>query len=402
LIGTGRRLSGLFLLGEKKSEVPYTATDRQLLEAVAGQIAVVYENVQLKERAAREQKIKREVLARVEEQNINLLRECPTCGACYDNDAEFCARDHSELTLTLPVERIIEDRYQLNQLIGKGGMGAVYEATDIRLHRRVAVKILSGSLFGQSDALRRFEREAQAAARLNHPNIIAVHDYGRLPTEGAYLVMDLAHGETLGAILKREGKLDPTRIADVFDQVLDGVGAAHRAGVIHRDLKPDNIFITEGERGQQVVKVLDFGLAKITQHEAAATDTTAPVTTPGTVMGTFGYMSPEQLTGADVDERSDLFSIGVIVVEALTGHRPFSGRSYHELLTAILSEPYHLVPSAPEVVTLDEVLQRCLAKNPKDRFASAAETQRALIPAIRQCPAIAFDTRVGATQAVSS
>ena len=218
IISTGGRLSGLFLLGEKKSEVPYTSTDRQLLEAVANQIAVVYENVQLKERVAREQKIRREVLARVEKQDINLLRECPACGACYDNSAQRCVKDHSELTLTLPVERTIEDRYRLDQLVGCGGMGAVYEATDIRLNRKVAVKILSGSLFGQSDALRRFEREAQASASLTHPHIITVYDYGVLSTEGAYLVMELVRGETLGSVLKRDGRLAPMVAAEWLDQ----------------------------------------------------------------------------------------------------------------------------------------------------------------------------------------
>ncbi len=397
---TNGRLSGLFLLGEKKSEIPYTVTDRQLLEAVANQVAVVYENVRLTKRLTREQKIKNEVLARIEKQDINLLRECPTCGACFDNSVEFCAKDQSELTLTLPVERVIEERYRLDQLIGEGGMGAVYEATDIRLQRKVAVKILSGSLFGQSDALRRFEREAQSAARLSHPHIITVYDYGVLSTEGAYLVMELVRGETLGSILKREQRLAPAIAAEWLDQTLAAVGAAHQAGIIHRDLKPDNIFITHDEKRNQVVKVLDFGLAKVIQYDAAESNSpTAQMTTPGTVMGTFGYMSPEQLMGTTVDERSDIFSVGVIAVEALTGHRPFGGRSYHELLTSILHEPFHLgSSSAPEAVALDHALQRCLAKDPEDRFTSAAETQQALIPAIHRCPAIALDTRVSATQ----
>ncbi|MDQ3254350.1 MAG: protein kinase [Acidobacteriota bacterium] len=383
VINTTGRLSGLFLLGEKRSEIPYTATDRQLLKAVAGQIALVYENVQLKEHVAREHKIKREVLARIEKQDINLLKECPTCGACFDNSWEFCAKDQSELTLSLPVERTIEERYRLDQLVGRGGMGAVYEATDIRLHRKVAVKILSGSLFGNSEALQRFEREAQAAARLSHPNIIAVHDYGRLSTEGAYLVMDLEHGETLGAIIKRESKLDPARVAEVFDQVLDGVSAAHRAGVIHRDLKPDNILITEGEKGRLLAKVLDFGLAKLAQPDGTdLSGVTATMTPLGTLMGTFGYMAPEQLTGEAVDERSDLFAVGVMVVEALTGRRPFGGQTYHELLTAMLHGTFRLPHDSPEGRRLDDVLQRCLAKDRVQRYASVGEMQRELIPAL--------------------
>jgi RIO-like serine/threonine protein kinase len=386
VISTSGRLSGLFLLGGKRSEIPYTATDRQLLEAVASQIAVIYENVQLKERVAHDQKIKSEVLARIEKQDINLVRECPTCGACFDHSVQFCTEDQSELTLSLPVERTIEDRYRLDRLVGRGGMGAVYEATDTRLYRKVAVKILAGTSFGNKEALRRFEREAQAVAGLSHPHIITVYDYGVLETEGAYLVMELVRGETLGSVLKREQSLSPQVAADWLDQTLGAVEAAHRAGIVHRDLKPDNIFITEGEKGQRVVKVLDFGLAKISQHGAEESITqAAPMTTPGAVMGTLAYMSPEQLTGAAVDERSDLFSIGVIAVEALTGKRPFAGRTYAELLTSILHQSFHLGSRAPDAVAVDEVLQKCLAKNAKDRFISAAEMQRALIPAIRRC-----------------
>ena len=379
---TNGRLTGLLLLGEKKSQVPYTATDRQILETVASQFALTYENVQLKRRVANERKINSEVLARFDNQDINLLRECPTCGACFDSPLQLCAKDQTELTLSLPVERTIEKRYRLDQLLGKGGMGAVYEAMDIRLHRRVAVKILTSNLFGNSEALQRFEREAQASARLSHPNIIAVHDYGLLTTQGAYLVMDLAKGETLGAIIKRGGKLDPAWAAEVFNQVLDGVGAAHRAGVIHRDLKPDNILITEGENGQLLARVLDFGLAKMAQIVGPDVSE-ASITSPGTIMGTFGYMAPEQLTGTATDERSDLFAVGVMVVEVLIGRRPFSGNTYHELLTDILRGTFSLPDDSQDGRRLDYVLQRCLAKDRAQRYASASEMQHELIPVLR-------------------
>lgn len=144
--GTDGRLAGLLLLGEKKSEEPYTQNDRKLLEAITAQMAVVYENVWLKEQAAKEQKIKHEVLARFEEQQINLVKECPACGACYDSASEVCAKDQRELTLSLPVERTIDQKYRLEQMIGKGGMGAVYEATDLRLTRQVALKIMLGNM----------------------------------------------------------------------------------------------------------------------------------------------------------------------------------------------------------------------------------------------------------------
>ncbi|HYP02904.1 MAG TPA: protein kinase [Pyrinomonadaceae bacterium] len=389
LTGTDARLAGLLLLGEKKSEVPYTTNDRELLERLAGQIAIVYENVRLKNRVDRDRKIKHEVLARVAGQDMNVLKECPRCGACFDMKALVCTEDGTELTLSLPVERTIETRYRLERLIGKGGMGAVYEATDLRLHRKVAVKILTGSMFGNSDALRRFEREAQASARLHHPNIVTVHDFGLLSTEGAYLVMELLAGETLGAVLKRERQLAPADAASLFDQILDGLKSAHAAGVVHRDLKPENVLLSTYETGQARVHLLDFGLAKLTQ--ALPTDShsptaAAPVTTPGAIMGTFGYMSPEQLTGAAVDERSDLFSIGVMVVEAVTGRRPFTGTTYHELLTNILNAPYHLEGASPAARELDAVLQKSLAKDPSARYPSAAAMQQELIPALRRCP----------------
>lgn len=385
--GTDGHLSGLFLLGEKKSEVSYTTRDREMLETLAAQMAIVFENVRLKKRVAKDRKIRHEVLNRFAGQNINLLKECPTCGACFNSSSLVCAKDQHELTLSLPVERTIEGRYRLDQLLGKGGMGAVYEARDLRLSRQVAVKILSGSLFGDSGALRRFEREAQTAARLNHQNIITVHDYGVLNTEGAYLVMELAQGETLGAVIKRERQLHPRTASEWVNQVLEGVKAAHRVGIVHRDLKPENILISKGEKGQTLVRILDFGLAKVMQQAVVDTHSpTATVTTPGTVLGTFGYMSPEQLTGGEVDERSDLFSIGVMAVEALTGRRPFGGKTLPELMASVLHGSFQLEGESKESRRLNEVLQKSLARNRAERFTSAAEMQKELVPALRNCP----------------
>lgn len=380
--GTDGRLIGLLLLGEKKSEQPYTANDRRLLEAIARQIAVVYENVLLKQHVDKEARIKRKVLAHFEEQQINLVKECPACGACYDSAAEVCVNDGSELTLAVPVERTIDERYRLDQLLGEGGMGAVYQATDLRLARQVAIKIMTGGLFGDQSALRRFEREARASAKLNHPNIVAVYDYGRTAAEGAYLVMELVPGVTLREELKRAGRLPPQLAADWFNQLLEGVKAAHEAGIIHRDLKPENVLIAAREYSRTLIKIVDFGLAKLRLLDIADPNS---LTAPGTVMGTISYMSPEQLSGEEVDERSDIFSLGVMVVEALTGSRPFSGKTYTELLTSILHRSYHLKGSEKEVARLDQVLQKCLAKDREQRYAKIAELQQELIPAIEAC-----------------
>jgi hypothetical protein len=385
LAGTDERLAGLFLLGGKKSEVPYTARDRELLESVASQIAIVYENVRLKEGAREDRRVRHEVLSRFEGRGVNLLKECPACGRCFDSTATRCDREGSELQLTLPVERTVEGRYRLDRLIGRGGMGAVYEATHLALRSRVAVKILSGRLFGDNAALSRFGREARALARLGqHPNIVAVHDYGELKTEGAFLVMDFIDGESLAALLKRERKLEPARAAELFEQVLEGVGAAHRAGIIHRDLKPENILVSraEGEGGARV-RLLDFGLAKVLRAEGGEAQT---MTQPGLVMGTFGYMPPEQLSGGEVDCRADLFSVGVMCAEALTGERPFRGRTPLELLHSMERDDFRLPGDSPEVKRLCEALRRALAAEPARRYASAEEMRSELIAALRACP----------------
>jgi serine/threonine-protein kinase len=203
--------------------------------------------------------------------------------------------------------------------------------------------------------------------------------------------MELVAGETLGARLKRERQLAPATAAHIFEQILDGLKSAHAAGVVHRDLKPENVLLSVHETGQARVHLLDFGLAKFTQTLPADSHnpTAAPVTTPGAVMGTFGYMSPEQLMGGTVDERSDLFSIGVMVVEAITGRRPFTGTTYHELLMNILNAPYHLGDASPAAQQLDAALQKSLAKDRAARFASAAAMQQELIPALRQCSSLA-------------
>ena len=383
--GTGNRLDGLMLLGRKKSEVRYTREDRELLQSLANQIAIVYENVRLKEQVDRERRVRNEVLARIEDRQINLLKECPRCATCYDSSERFCELDNSELSLSLPVERTIDHRYRLKKVIGKGGMGAVYQAEDLRLNRKVAVKILVGKLFGDSEALRRFEREAQMLARLNHPHIITTFDYGVLETEGAYLVMELLEGETLGQLIRREAVLPPSIAAELLDQLLDGLAAAHSSRVIHRDLKPENIFLNyDNQSGARHVKILDFGLAKLMHPQAESNAGGFSMTTPGMVLGTLGYMSPEQLTGAAVDERSDLFSVGVIAVEVLTGQRPFNGRTIHELLTAMLSQPSVLAENLTSDRELERVLRKCLARNPDQRFSSAAALRHELIPAIRR------------------
>ncbi len=390
MMGRNKNLTGLLLLGEKLSEEPYSQNDYKLLEAIASQLAIVYENNVLLEKVDKEEKIKKEVLDKLAEQNINLVKECPFCHLCFDNKDDFCPNDKSELTLSLPVERIIENKYKLEKLIGKGGMGAVYQALDLRLSRKVAVKVLHGSMFGNKDSIRRFEKEAKIIARLNHPNIIAIYDYGKLATDGAYLVMELIKGISLKHKLQQEKCLAPKLVAQIFNQIFEAIKVAHSKGIIHRDLKPDNILIAD-HNNQIIIKILDFGIAKLNSIDPTEANS---LTAPGTIIGTFGYMPPEQFSAEPVDERSDIFSLGVIIVECLTGSKPFLGKTVYELMGNMLKHPFHLPITSPETRLLDLLIQQCLAKEPKNRFSSVAELQEELMPILTNLPDNTFAQNV--------
>jgi len=382
MTGTDGRLGGLLLLGEKRSEEPYGAADRKLLAAVAAQMAIVRENSSLRERFAVERQRAREVLSRVSPEHA-FLKECPRCGACADADGVRCAEDGTELVVPLPVPRVLAERYRLDRLIGRGGMGAVYEGSDLRLLRRVAVKVVAGTRLLHARTARRFEIEARSAARLSHPNVVSVFDYGTLGDDVAFLVMERVEGVTLRAELDRRGAVAPRLAADWAAQVLEGLASAHAAGIVHRDLKPENILLARDGEGRVTLKVLDFGLAKSTILDLGGPES---LTVPGTVVGTFGYMSPEQLSGEDVDARSDVFSFGVVLVEVLTGERPFRGWSVRELVSSTLCDEVRLPGRGPEVEALDQVVRRCLSKDRGERYGSARELLKDLVPALRACP----------------
>ncbi len=263
--------------------------------------------------------------------------------------------------------------YEILAPIGAGGMGEVYRARDERLKRDVAIKVLPASFSQDADRLRRFEQEAQAAGGLNHPNITAVHDFG--VHDGApYIVTELLEGETLRARLAG-GAVPVRKSIDYGVQIAHGLAAAHEKGIVHRDLKPENLFLTNDGR----VKILDFGLAKLTQVELKGTQTEAPTATagtePGVVMGTLGYMSPEQVKGKPADQRSDLFSFGAILYEMLSGARAFHRDSAAETMSAILrEEPPDLSATNKGVQPgLERIVRHCLEKNPEERFYSARD-----------------------------
>ena len=384
LFGRDRQLVGWLALGEKRSEEPYTVRDRKVLQTIAGQIALVIENSRLHERVEQGRKVQREVLDRLGGRRLDLVKECPRCGGCFGAEVEACPRDGAELAPALPVERTIAGRYRLERLLGRGGMGAVYEGFDEHLRRPVAVKILLPALFGDAEALRRFEREARLSARLQHPDIVAVHDFGGTETGGAFLVMELLSGISLRTALQRAGALDPSTAAGWFRQICAGVRAAHQTGVIHRDLKPENLFIAQMDGEGEVVKILDFGLAKAIGRPGG--DGATSVTVPGTLLGTLSYMPPEQLSGETVDERGDIFALGVVASESISGERPFRGGSPAEIIHAMLRGEVRLPGEGPEVRRLEEVLRKCLARDPRDRFARVADLESELLPALEDCP----------------
>jgi serine/threonine-protein kinase len=260
--------------------------------------------------------------------------------------------------------------YEIVDLLATGGMGEVYRARDHRLGREVAVKTLPSASLADPSRRRRFDQEARAAGALNHPNILAVYDVGT-EADGPYVVCELLEGDTLGGRLR--GRPGPLPVAEAFAlarQIAAGLAAAHEKGIVHRDLKPANVFVTADGRA----KILDFGLAK--WLPAAGPPEATDATRPGTLLGTVGYMSPEQLRGEPADRRSDIFSFGTVLYEMLSGRRAFGGGSAAENMSAILREEPVPLPGVP--AALDAVVQRCLRKRAEDRFPSGRHLLSAL------------------------
>jgi len=241
------------------------------------------------------------------------------------------SRELAVTRMSLSPGQIIDGKYRIVRELGVGGMGAVYEGENTRIHRRVAIKVLHAQVATKADIVQRFEREAQAAGRIGSEHIVEVLDLGVLPTQERYMVMEFLDGVSLTQRIKLRGRLTPQELAPLLVQLLEGLGAAHRAGIVHRDLKPDNIFIiTRG--GRDFVKLVDFGVSKF-----SATDGEFSMTRTGAVMGTPYYMSPEQARGQAVDHRSDLYAIGVVAYQAVTGHVPFQAETFNELIFKISS-----------------------------------------------------------------
>jgi GAF domain-containing protein len=334
VLAQDKSLVGVIVLGERRSEEAYTTEDRQLLASIAAQMGLGFDVARLRRRLDSAGGAAAETTYLLTPR-FKAMMECPRCGRCEDAEVRTCPADGTTMKSAVHVPRVLDQKYRLEQLLGRGGMGAVYRARDMRLDRLVAVKVVRVELLGDQDARRRFKREAQIVARLQHPAIVAVFDYGTLPDGGAYLVMELVRGDDLRRVLVREGRLEPERASRILSSVCGAIEAAHRQGVLHRDLKPENILLP----GDSVeAKVLDFGVAKIVdqeRREATMPDAAGTVLTiEGSVVGTPAYMAPEQLRGQTPDARTDVFSLGVIAYEMLTGSLPFGRGSLAEVILA--------------------------------------------------------------------
>jgi serine/threonine protein kinase len=284
--------------------------------------------------------------------------------------------------------------YEIISPLGAGGMGEVYRARDKKLDRDVAIKVLPEAVASDTEGLARFEREAKAVAALSHPNILSIFDFGT--HDGiTYVVMELLEGETLRGRLEA-GEIPTKQAVDYALQIAKGISAAHERGVVHRDLKPENLFVTRDGH----LKILDFGLAKRVEQVPPGKETSAPTasghTQPGTVMGTVGYMSPEQVRGLPLDYRSDIFSFGTVLYEMLSGRTAFKKDTAADTMSAILKEePPELSESGRNTSpALDQVIKHCLEKDRSNRFQSAKDIAFALSQA--SGPAMASGAQIAA------
>ena len=318
------------------------------------------------------------------------MLHCPTCGRRYAADVAVCPEDQTPLQAdstvagAAPIDPLVghtlDDKYRLDERLGIGGMGTVYRARHLLIDRPVAVKVLNPRFVEDEAARARFRREAKACGRLQHVNAVTVTDFGQSQDGYVYLVMELLEGRTLREVLAKEGPLDAARSVALMLQISAAVAAAHEAGIIHRDLKPANIFIVQRAEVPAVVKVLDFGIAKLAA-DSLDEDEPKTLTAVGAMIGTPRYMSPEQCDGAELTPAADVYSLGVILYEMLTGTVPFSGSTPLAIAMKHTAEiprsPREFVASIPPA--LEQVVLHTLEKRPHDRPGNAANFRAELL-----------------------
>lgn len=380
-----RRLVGAMVLGERMSEEPFSREDRELLRMLAGQLALTLDYTRLKHSpslvwAPSDGRLAGGATpAPVHLHVSDVVQLCPRCGRCYARDALRCEFDQQALVPESGVPRVIEEKYVITRLLGRGGMGSVYLATQKRLNRPVAVKVLLAHLVGSSTMRTRFEREARIVARLRHPAIVTIHDFGVLPSGHAYLVMEYLDGDTLRKIIT-SGAQPLGSAINILTPVGEAIDAAHKAGVIHRDLKPENIMIVR-DHSVLTPRVLDFGLAKMTGPIGEDEATLVQSGHSHGVVGTLMYMAPEILSGHTADAKADQYSLALIAYELLSGEHPL-GRAT-DLASVVRGHTdqafisiRELVPDVPQHVA--DAIERALAKRAEERFESVADFLAAL------------------------
>jgi serine/threonine-protein kinase len=285
---------------------------------------------------------------------------------------------------------VVADRYRILELLGRGGMGSVYKVEHTRIGKLLAMKLLAGALSQSPEAVRRFKREALTVSKLESPNTVQVFDYG--VADGlTYLVMELVHGQNLARALRTGGPLPFSRVGRIIVQVCSSLAEAHRKGIVHRDVKPENVMLIEGEGGADVAKVLDFGLAKLREAEALN-----EVTCQGMIVGTPNYMAPEQIRGEVVDARADIYSVGALMYRLLTGHAPFRAETPMAVLSKHLHErpipPAERAPHLGIPPGVSRLVMRALRKDPADRFQRIEELQALLVEEFRAAGSISVES----------
>jgi serine/threonine-protein kinase len=333
------------------------------------------------------------------------VKTCPVCSSEWPDDTRFCPKDGSTLRAAAGADligSIVADRYHIEKKLGEGGMGAVYLGEHVKMGRKSAIKVMTQSMASDPDAIARFNREAANAASINHPNVCAIYDFGETADETIYLAMEFIEGEALSDMLHREGALGLDQAAEILRQTGEALQAAHDLGIVHRDLKPDNIMLAKGRGGTDVVKVVDFGIAKAMTGEEGQ-----QVTKTGLVVGTPEYMSPEQLSGDVLDGRSDIYSLALVFFRMVTGALPFQAESSQEtMIKRLTDDPLKLSEVAPDAgwpPRLQGVMDRALERMPADRYESAALFAGDVLDSVRGAgrPVVGVDTE-GATEVIGA
>lgn len=376
VVGPTAELVGVLVVEGKPG--PWNQAERHLAATFAGHLSGALELAQLRgelDQVDARRKLERQVLI---DEGFGALQVCPICSQCFDHTQEFCPDDSGSLAFSRTFPYRVNGRYRLTRFLGEGSTAQVFEAEDERLERRVALKAIKPDCFLRESTRRRFEQEAKALAQVDHPSVLAIFDSGELSDGTVYLVTELLLGASLGQIIAAYGPGHPGQIAQLLRDAGSALDAAHASGLLHRDLKPDNIFVLPAPLR---FKLLDFGLAKeITEVN--------DITQTGMVMGTPVYMSPEQIQGKPMDQRSDLFSLGLVIWEALAGRRMLQGESIPELVVQLMTTPTPRIQNfrtglPPEV---DDLFSKALAKRPDLRAECCGSWANALANVLEGCP----------------